>query len=77
MPRFGVIFDRLGAETIENGAETIENGAEMIENGAETIENGGSTIENGAETIIFMLFFIFCFLFGDPEHLDSIPAARP
>ena len=33
MLRFGAVFDRNGAETIENGAETIEIGAETIENG--------------------------------------------
>ena len=31
MLRFGVVFDRNGAETIENDAETIENEAEAIE----------------------------------------------
>ena len=33
MLRFGAVFDRNGAETIENGAETIEIGAETNENG--------------------------------------------
>ena len=33
MLRFGAVFDRNGAETIENGAETIEIGANAIENG--------------------------------------------
>ena len=42
MLRFGGVFDRFGAETIENGAETIENGAETIENGVVFDRFGGT-----------------------------------